>query len=525
MTDPIDPLQEVPKKALKKLRAICRGNGCAPDSIQIKNIQGELVEFEAFSHIELQTETKNEKISGKVQKGELLENSAIIESKISENLTGAIGNTDARRELAGILMNRPDKGFSIHSQKFPVPALNQEFSIYHACERCGGQSQEECPRCKGVKREICNKCHGKTMVPCQYCGANGTVTGPDGKQIQCNRCFGHKQVVCTYCQKVGTVSCQQCNATGAVRCSNCNGAAFYTEVVKSSVHMRPLFEIDRTTIPNESVKLIEDSGSLLSEKEHFKIEAEQIKRDDGGLAIQYKGSFPYGELDFSINGKVAKCHIIGYHGKFVKLPNILDGLTTPARKLLEQAAKGKGGVLAKIKKASNTRLIGEALQFALLLPRKKAMSALRKKYPIGLSTKAVQHVVQISYLALHNATRQARHIGFTISGVMIAAFNALYFMGPLRILLLLQFKSEPIVSVIDLALIPIGAFLCRLMAQQFAKQPLRKALGSYYPRGKKKRVKMTIDGNVQSYLISVTLFLLCVYGAKLLGQTPAWFPF
>lgn len=525
MTDTSNPLELVPQRALKKIRTVCRGNGAAADSIQIKHIHGELIEFEAFSHIELHPEIRNEKISGKVQTGELLQSSQEADARMGKMLKNALGNTDARRDLANLLLSRPDKGFSIHGDKFSVPALNQEFSIHHACGKCAGQGQEECQRCKGVRREICTKCHGKTMVPCQYCSASGNVIGPDGKQMQCNRCFGHRQVVCTTCQKAGTVACKQCNATGSTRCSTCNGAAFYTEIIKSFVHMKPAFEIDRTTIPNKSVKLIEDNGGALVEKGHIHIEAEQIQRDDGGLALRYQGNFPFGDLDIAINGKVAKCQVMGYHGKFVKLPNILDGLTATPRKLLENAAKGKGSILAQIKKASNTRLLGEALEFALLLPRKKAMSALRKKYPIGLSTQAVQHLIQVAYLSLHNATKHARHIGFAISGVMIALFNILYFIGPLRVLLLLQFKSEPIVSVIDLALIPIGAFLCRLMAQQFSKEPLRKALGKYYPRGKKKRIKMSIDGNVQSYLISIVIFIFCVYGAKLLGQAPAWFPF
>jgi len=525
VTDQIDPLQEVPKKALKKLRAICKGNGVAPDSIQIKTMSGELIEFEAIAHIELHPVIKEDKVSGKVQTGELLQSVEEAEARIGKQLDDALSNTNSRKDLANILIERADKGFSIHGEKFPVTPLNQDFSIFHACGRCEGQGQEECNRCKGVKREICPKCHGKTMVPCQYCGAGGTVAGPDGKQMQCNRCFGHKQVICTTCQKVGTVSCQQCNATGAVRCSACHGAAYYTEIIKSQVYMKPLFEIDRTTIPNKSVKLIEESGASLVTGKHIEIAAEQIQKDDGGLAVQYKGDFPFGDLGILVNGKLAKCQVMGYHGKFVKLPNILDGLTSEVRRLLERSAKGKGNVLAQIRKATNIRLIGEALELVLLLPRKKAMSALRKKYPIGLSAKAVQHIIQVAYLALGNATKKARTIGFIISGVMIALFNALYFMGPLRVILLLQFKSEPIISVLDLALIPIGAFLCRLMAQQFSKGPLRKTLGSYYPRGRKKRIKMTIEGNVQSYLISAIIFVLCVYGAKLLDQAPSWFPF
>ncbi len=525
MTDPSNPLAQVPQKALKKIRALCQGNGAAADSIQIKDAKGEMVQFEALTHLDLIPETRDEKVSGKVQTGELLKDSSEVSHKITEQIKVVMGNSDSRKELANMLLQRPDKGFSLHGQAFGVPALNRDFSIYHACGKCQGQGQEQCPRCKGVRREICVKCHGKTMVPCQYCGARGTVTGPDGKPMQCSRCFGHKQVICTYCQKVGTISCQQCNATGAIQCSTCRGAAFYTEIIRVIMKIKTAFEIDRTTVPNESVKLMEDTGDMLVRNNHIQVVPEQIRRDDGGLAILYKGSFPFGDLSVTINGKIAQCQVLGYNAKFTKIPNILDGLTAGPRKILENAAKGKGKILGQINKARKTRIFGEALQLCLLLPRKKAMTALRKKYPVGISNKAIKHIIQIAYLALQNATKKSRTIGFSLSALMIALFGALYFLGPLRYFLLTLVKSEPVISLFDFALIPLGALLCRVMARQFAKQPLRKALGNHYPHGKQKRIKATIDGNVQSYLISATIFGLCVYGAKLLGQAPAWLPF
>lgn len=520
-----DPLKKIPQLALKKIRAICKGNGAAPDSIQIKDMKGALIQFEALTHIDLHPEVREDKVSGKVQTGKLLQSLKEVDGHISEQIKTVMGNSDSRKNLAQMLLQRNDKGFASHGENFGVAELNREYSVFNACGHCKGQAQEECPRCKGVRREICNKCHGKTMVPCQYCGASGMVTGPDGNPMQCNRCFGHKQVICTYCQKAGTISCQQCNATGAIQCSVCKGAAYYTDVVKVMMKINTSFEIDRTTIPPPVVKLLEDSGGDLAANNHLHFDIEQIKRDDGGLALRYTGDFPHGNMVFSINGKAAKCEVFGYKAKFIKLPNILDGLTTAPRKILEKAAKDKGKILKQINQASKTRIFGEALELALLLPRKKAMTALRKKYPIGVSNKAIKHIVQISYLALQNATKQSRMIGFGLSALMIGMFETLYFVGPLRLLLLKIVGSEPIVSMLDFALIPLGALICRMMAQQFAKQPLRKALGSFYPKGKKKRIKTTIEGNIQSYLISGGIFVLCVYGSKLLGQPPAWLPF
>jgi len=522
---PKDPLKDVPQKALKKIRAICRGNGAAPDSIQIKTMNGELVEFVSLTHVDLKPEIKEDKVSGKVQSGKLLQDNGQVHHEIQNQISSVLGNSDARKDLAKILLDRPDKGFSLDGEKFGVPALNQDFSIHHACGHCNGQGQEECHRCKGVMREICNKCHGKPMVACQYCNASGSVNGPDGKPMQCNRCFGHQQVICTYCQKAGTVSCQQCNATGSIRCSTCKGAAYYTDVIKVIMKLDTNFELDSTSVPDDALKLIQKSGDMLAAKKHILFDVEQIKRDDNGLALQYTGNFPFGDMDISINGKVAKCQVFGYNAQFTKLPNILDGLTTAPRKVLERAAKDKGGVLKNINQATKTRIFGEALQFALLLPRKKAMTALRKNYPIGISAKAIKHIVQISYLALQNATKSARKIGFASSAVIIAAFEILYFIGPLRGFMLNVIGSNPMVAMLDFILIPVGALICRIMAKQFSKQPLRKALGEYYPTGKKKRIQTTIEGNAQSYIISGVIFALCVYGAKMLGQAPAWLPF
>ena len=67
--------------------------------------------------------------------------------------------------------------------------------------------------------------------------------------------------------------------------------------------MKTLFEIDRAALPHPAVKMIEDHGGKLVEQAHIELQGEAVKREDGGLAIQYNFQFPYADLNVGMNGQ------------------------------------------------------------------------------------------------------------------------------------------------------------------------------------------------------------------------------
>ncbi len=528
MTDTSDAHKKLPLKALKQIRALCKGNGVAPDSVQIKEAHGSVINCEAITHLELHPDISETTKKGRQVAGELVDDPAKIKKEIDELVNGAIKNNDIRKHISKLLIDRPDKGFSLHAEYFDVDPLKKDFCFHQPCPRCQGQGQSNCTRCGGKRREVCSQCHGRTMIPCRYCSGDGFVQGQDGARTQCNRCFGQRQVSCPLCQKAGTIPCRQCKGTGISTCSDCGGAAFFTQITRVNVKLKTLFEIDRSSLPDPVVKIIEDNGTKMVEQGHIKIKAEPVKRDDGGLAIQYMATFPYGDLEFSINGKPLKTHLFGYKGKMLRLPNFLDNLIINNFKSLKEAANGVGAVATNIKKASKSRMIAEGLLLSVSMPPKKAMLSLKKKFPMGASNERIKQIIILSNKALKNVTRKTRLGGLGLGILITALVDALYFIGPIRSTIFSgSIGQSTAIMLIDLALIPLGGFVGAYAAKFMAGRPLKKALGALMPEKQRGRFKpKTQNNNWVSYAISGGILFFIIFITKFTNAaTPGWFPF
>lgn len=520
MTDQNEDRKELPQKALKQIRALCAGNGAEADSIQIKGATGTVIECMAINHIELHTDTIEEQKIGHVVVGDMVENpQSIIEAV--KGITGvALKNEETRKFITKILLDRPDKGFALHAKFFDIEPLNRSFSYLEPCGSCQGQGRTACRTCGGRRQETCNKCHGRTMTPCTYCHSSGYIQSADGKQIQCNRCFGQRQMACNICRKTGVISCRQCKGDGAVKCNNCKGAAVTTRITHLRVKMKTLFEIDRAELPDAVTKVIETQGPKMVAKGHIKLHAEPVKREDGGLAIQYQAVFPYGDLELTINGKPLKTHLFGYRGKMLRLPNFLDQLIAGNVEHLQDAASGQGDVSSKIRKASRSKLIAKGLVYSLTMPSKKALMALKKKYPMGVSNELLKDIIISSNKGLANVTRKTRMGGIMVGALATALISAAYFMTSLRTSLAPILGQENIIIIVDFLLIPVGGFVGASVSKFMGKRPLQKALGPLMPK------KIGSQSSTwQSYVTSAFIFFIVIYVAKIMGNSvPTWFP-
>lgn len=521
-------LKKLPQRALKQVRALCQGNGVAPDSVQIKKAGGELVRCEAITHIELHPEVKEEKKKGQHQVGQLVEDPAQLGKTIDSYITSAIKNEETRKYLTQILLNRPDKGFSLHAEYFDVDPLNRDYCFHEPCGTCHGQGSINCTRCNGQRRETCPQCRGTTMTPCTYCHSRGFIQTPDGKQTQCNRCFGKRQVACRLCQKTGFIPCRQCKGSGTTQCNTCKGAAFFTHITHVILKMKTLFEIDRSALPRPVLKIIEDGGGPhLIEKQHIKLlNAEQVKREDGGLAIQYDIEFPYGDLELTINGKPLKTHLFGYKGKMLQLPNFLDNIIGQNFNLLESAAAGEGAVAGKVRKASKTRLIADALLLSVSMPPKKAMLGLKKKYPMGASNGLIKNAIIFSNKALANVTRKTRFGGFGLGMAVAAAIDSAYLLSHVRAMIEGKIHS-PAILLVDIILVALGGFIANKSVTYMAKRPLKSALGNLMPTKQRGKFKPQAHRHFWlGYVLSALVMLLVIFVGTFTGAAiPSWFPF
>lgn len=464
------------RKALAQVRTLTRGNGVEKDSIHIIKENSSTVNCEAITHLELNHETLEKQQKGQHQIGDVIESAAALPKIIDKLSTDALKNTDMRKAMANMLLSRSDKGFSIHAEEFEIEPLSKEFCYFQPCEPCQGHKKTTCPACNGQKIMQCNKCYGRTTISCNFCHGNGITRGSDGVEKQCNRCFGKRSIKCTHCQSRGSITCRKCNGTGDTKCSTCGGVGVFTHMIKVFFKIKTLFEIDRASLPHPAVKIIEDKGSKLVKDGHIKIQGEPVKREDGGLAIQYNVQFPYTALDIGINGKPFKIHMFGFKAKMLKVSNFLNQLIEKNYALLIRAANNDGNVVAHIRKASKTRMIGEGLLFSVTMRPKKAMMALKKKFPIGASNELIKDIIVQSNKALINISRKSHFTGLAIGLVITAIINAAYFFLPVRHIVSGLLGETIALTAIDFSLILLGGGITMMLSKYMAASPLKKAL-------------------------------------------------
>jgi len=522
-------LKQLPQRALRQIRALCKGNGAPADAVQIKSAKGEIIQCQAITHLELHPDIIDEKKKGRHQMGQVLENHDQMKRAVDDYVSKTIKNDETRKYLANMLLERPDKGFSLHAEYFEIEPLNRDYCVHEPCDVCQGHGNTTCGKCGGNRRETCPQCHGRTMTPCNFCNGGGFIQGQNGQQKQCNRCFGQRQTACNLCQKTGAVACRQCKGSGTNQCNSCKGAAFFTHVSHIIMKMKTLFEIDRAALPHPAVKIIEDAGWKMAEKGHIQLHAEQVKREDGGLALQYDAEFPYGDLELSINGKSVKTHLFGFKGKMLKLPNFLDNLLEQQIQSLTRAASGQGNVTSTIRKISKTRFIGDALLLSVTMQPKKAMLGLKKKYPFGASSHLIKNTIVSCNKALANATRKTRYGGLALGMILSGLIFAVYLFASIRGLIVTNI-GENLTTAVDLLLIGLGGFISGKAAIFMAKRPLNTALGALMeqvPIQKRKKFKAKSPNNIWiGYVLSALVMIAVIFLAKWSGNNiPTWFPF
>lgn len=517
--DPFDN-PEIMQRALKQVRALCHGNGAPPDSVQIQKVSGEIIKCEAINHLEIHTEVQQERREGQIQAGQTFDHPAKMEKAIQNDLKSALKNDEIRKFMANTLLERKDKGFSLHGKFFDLPPLSKEYSYHEVCGQCQGNARVACGRCGGQQYETCNVCHARGMTPCNHCHGSGFQQGPDGKQRQCTYCNGQRQVICPTCQKRGKIRCRACKGSGANLCDTCKGKGSFTFISKVLGQMKTLFEMDRAALPHSVVKIFEDKGDKVAASGHMKLNAEQVKREDGGLAIQYNCEFPYAQALININGHPIKADIFGFKGKMIKINNFLEDLVAPQILQLQEATQNGKSAEKNIRKASKSKLIGMALTGCLSMPPKQVVKMMKKKYPMAIRTEKLVDIVNLSKKSLAKLTQRARWSGFILAGTINAIMTWLYFTTNIRNPLSGTVGLNGLM-VLDLLLIPLGGFLGSLATNFMAKRPIQKALGHITKNINAK--KMVVWPN---YAISAGVFVAVVLALKFTGQTPPrWLPF
>ena len=426
--------------------------------------------------------------------------------------------------LSGLLLNRGDKGLSLHGKIFDLPQMTQTYHYVVPCKACQGQKASRCDRCHGGKQETCGQCHGRRSVGCSQCRGSGQMKDQNGQSKSCSQCFGKSSIQCPLCRARGVVVCRICKGAGNIKCHVCKGVGASSFSTTVTYKMNTIFEIDRSALPDGAIKMIENKGAELVKNNHIDLSAEQVKREDGGLAIQYELKFPYGNITLNLNGNPIKMHIFGRNMKVMKATNFVDQLVEKNYALLLRAANNDGNVISHVNKGSKSRLIADGLLEAVSTRPKLAMMNLKKKYPYGVSNDLLKDVVLKSNKALSNVTQKSRYGGLLVGFCLSAFVMAGYFYTGLRQMLGLEGQ---VAWFADFSLVGIGVVLVVLLSKYLATRPLKKALGGLLPENKRSQFKPRTNSNyVAAVLGNVVLLILIAYLARFVGAvSPSWMIF
>ena len=525
--DEAELLKSLPQIALKKIRALCRGNGAEPDSVQIKAAEGRIIDCEALTHLEISSEFEDESKRGAHQVGQSFEDGATMEREIQNYLNGLIKNGQSRSVMVDTIKQSSGQGFASHAEYFDMDGFNKDYSFQQACGSCGGQGKTVCNYCDGHGQVRCRTCNGQKVIKCNHCHGRGSIQNAQGQQEQCRHCYGRGQITCTTCRGTGVVSCRACHGTGELKCKSCGGTGVFTHIRKVHVKMKTLFEVDRAELPHPAVKIIEDAGSRMVDRGHVKLtQVEKVSREDGGLAIQYVARFPYGDLNFTVNGKDLKAHLFGFKGKLLKLPKFLETMTEKSMEHLELAAANSQKAVHHIRKAAGSRLIANAILYTAMMPRKKAMIAIKKKFPMGVGNQFIQMIVALSDKALKNSTQQARISGYVlISGLFVLLFTG-YLMA-LKPVLSGMLQQEALGLLTDLALVGVVGYCGFMLLGKLISNPLKKALSKILSDKQRTTFNPKTQANIIVCLgLSLVLFIALTIIGAVTGITskPFWLP-
>ncbi|MEM6810896.1 MAG: hypothetical protein AAF549_00335 [Pseudomonadota bacterium] len=491
MIDTEFDLKELPKTAIKKIKAVCKGNGAKAPEIVVTGAKGKIIECQPITRLNIEPVLEQKTKNGRHQVGEYIEDRSQLQKILHDMTASVMKNDESRKFLSKKLLDRADKGFGLQGETFEIEQFHKSFYTLEPCHSCQGIGNTVCSGCQGQRKEVCNHCQGSGQVPCDYCNSTGTMKGPGGNEQQCNRCFGRRVTGCTTCQRTGHISCRQCSGSGTRTCQGCNGAAFKTHLADLSIQIKTAFEIDRAELPPSAVQMLEKEGPRLAEKQHIKMQAEPVKLDDGALGIEYKTSFPLINMQFRIKKRDYKADLFGYKAKFVYLPPILEHLLRNPFDKLQNATQ----IAAKSQKYLNdlirVRFFADAIMLTSQMPAKKAMQGLMRRYPFGAGKTYIRDTIGLTKKALNNATRTARWTAYGVGGLVTAALCGLYFIGPLRSATGL---GQPVIIVTDILLIPIGAGLCYLMCYLLCGQFIKGLISRIDPSlsSKKKRIRIDI---------------------------------
>jgi hypothetical protein len=480
--------------AFDKIKKAVRGNGFDPEKIALNRFEGEVLQFQAETMIEMSTSIIEKSIPGRMQGPTIADSEATVKALIQRDYLKARDDASLIESIRNVFINRPDKGFAQDKLTVPLKTWRRSYVIYIPCQSCKSMGTNPCTRCGGAGKQNCHNCNGSQ-----------TVMDSHNNRITCIVCAGRGKISCSACRQSGKMQCPPCGGNGVITCHNCKGLAWISHFQEATLEASTSFDYPRNKLPANIVVLIDKEKEKLAEHAEIHIlpasastpvinaDNEDKMRDIAHanhnkifrVPLIYNVILPYSHMEYGIKGKTYYTFLFGTKGMLSHVSPFLDDLLAEPLRKLDDAASGRGNVAHNLKAAARYKTARQAILLSLQYSSWRATAMLLKANPLGLSEETAKIMIANADAGIKSIIRKPRLVGLGLALPLCIGLLGAYFLSPARKLLMEQHAHQIPDFIIDLGVLALTTYLGLIFIQTIAGYSLKKALFDILPKDKK----------------------------------------
>ncbi|MDD4616343.1 MAG: hypothetical protein PHW76_04400 [Alphaproteobacteria bacterium] len=504
------------ERALAKIKKVADGNGLSAATLGVFEPQEKVVTFQGQLSVSAICETAPASYPGLPRKKGTRQvgSPGEIQNIIEKYRNEFKNNPEWYDQVLNELKAHENQGWGLERAKVILPDRSAVFASIQACPTCGGRKQNPCPQCQEQMTIVCPQCQGRGREVCWHCMGRGEDPQRPGQP--CSICQGTRYAECRACRLRGLLVCPTCQGRGGVPCRACNATGAITQEVTVTCGAETHFKILHENLPSGLKRGLDRIGIANIPKGHGDVSAIEVPKEkleelaqEGVLPVLfYSVALPYAEMKVNLGGKKAIVSAVGKKCVLSGIPNFLDLTLKPWREKLHLAALGRG----PLEDAMGARAVQDLLN--LSLAGKANEKEVRKLYPFGLSSEAIQSMLRDVREGLKRATLRTRAGVASFCVLASALFFFVFFMQGFEARLTQNADTRTVFW------IDFGALLAALAASwTILTLSIRFSLQRRFPS-----MKHSLQQNIGGIGLGMVGAIMAAYAALLLLSPvrPAW---
>lgn len=472
--------EDYTKPLLNLMRKALKGNGVRLENVSVKSFDGAILEFTAATHVKFSNTISEKTVPGRAAGSNIFQNRQAAYQEAEGYVSAALKDVACIEQIKGLINQKPHHGFGLDNEAIKLSFLDREFVSHDPCNPCHGKGLTACTQCKGKGYEPCIHCNAQGFEKCHECHGNRQIRGPQGQMQTCHLCQGLGKTSCSFCRENRQVQCSICQTKGEIQCRACGGQGAQSNIVSAEIAAQCTHDFDAGSLPDKAAAVVKSLGVDLAEQAQVTpVTKESEDGEPDVLHLFYDVRVPQGNIEFAIKDQVVQAYLFGTEGTIKEIPDFLDGIIAPGITKLAQAATGQGSVGENIRAAVKYKTVKQAVMFAARYNSKKAAKALLHYTPLGLSVQGAQKLIDDANAALNNATKQQRTMAVAYGVGTGTVLGALYFLSPLRSILLAQIANAALHMPTNLVVLGLCAVVGYSVWQTMSSRARKQALQSF----------------------------------------------